>query len=134
VTQHIPDRGQHLIRYCGRYSNKTRGCQAKTDPAEGITSSSAPIAPPTPAKLRWAALIRKIYEVDPLLCPKCGAEMKIVAFIDDPPVIRKILGHLGISSSSGLDPPHTATPTPTVFAEPFLDDLPWGGRPHISQG
>jgi len=131
VTQHIPDKGQHLIRYYGRYSNKTRGCQARTDPAEGIASFSAPNSPPTPAKLRWAALIRKIYEVDPLLCPKCGAEMKIVAFIEDPPVIRKILGHLGFSSS-GPDPPHASTQTPAVFTEPFLDDLPWGE--HISQG
>jgi len=134
VTQHIPDKGQHLIRYYGRYSNKTRGCQAKPDPASAITSSSATNGPPTPARLRWAAMLRKVYEVDPLLCPKCGAEMKIVAFIDDADVIRKILGHLGISSSSGLDPPLAAPPTPTVFAEPFLDDLPWGGRPHISQG
>ena len=31
----------------------------------------------------WAKLIRRVYEVDPLLCPFCGAEMKILAFIVD---------------------------------------------------
>ena len=31
----------------------------------------------------WARLIRRVYEVDPLLCPFCGAEMKILAFIVD---------------------------------------------------
>ena len=31
----------------------------------------------------WARLIRRVYEVDPLLCPFCGSEMKILAFIVD---------------------------------------------------
>ena len=35
------------------------------------------------ARLSWAKLIRRVYEVDPLLCPFCGAEMKILAFILD---------------------------------------------------
>ena len=34
-------------------------------------------------RLTWAKLIRRVYEVDPLLCPFCGAEMKILAFILD---------------------------------------------------
>lgn len=35
------------------------------------------------ARLSWAKLIRRVYEVDPLLCPFCSAEMKILAFILD---------------------------------------------------
>ena len=31
----------------------------------------------------WARLIRRVYEVEALLCPFCGAEMKILAFIVD---------------------------------------------------
>ena len=42
----------------------------------------------------WARLIKKVFEADPLACPNCSAEMKVVAFILDPPVIRKILDHL----------------------------------------
>ncbi len=34
-------------------------------------------------RLSWAKLICRVYEVDPLLCPFCGAEMKILAFILD---------------------------------------------------
>ena len=30
----------------------------------------------------WAALIKKVYEVDPLRCPECGGEMKIISFIE----------------------------------------------------
>jgi hypothetical protein len=32
------------------------------------------------SKQAWARLIKKIYEIDPLVCPKCGSEMKIVVF------------------------------------------------------
>jgi len=34
------------------------------------------------ARQRWAALIKQVYEVDPLLCPKCGGTMKILSFIE----------------------------------------------------
>ncbi|MGQ9853611.1 MAG: hypothetical protein ACUVTG_09445 [Candidatus Oleimicrobiaceae bacterium] len=33
-------------------------------------------------RMSWAALIRKVYEVDPLRCPECGGEMKVVSFIE----------------------------------------------------
>ena len=42
----------------------------------------------------WAQLIKRIYEVDPLVCPSCGSEMKVVAFIIDHVVVDKILRHL----------------------------------------
>jgi hypothetical protein len=31
----------------------------------------------------WAAMIRKVYEVNPLVCPDCGGTMKVIAFITD---------------------------------------------------
>ncbi len=42
----------------------------------------------------WARLIKRIYEIDPLVCPNCGAEMKVVAFITEHEVVDKILRHL----------------------------------------
>jgi len=47
------------------------------------------------AKSAWARLIRKVYEADPLECPKCKGPMRIIALIDDPLVVRRILEHLG---------------------------------------
>ncbi len=43
----------------------------------------------------WARLIAKVYEVDPLKCEGCGAQMKLIAFIRDAISITKILTHLG---------------------------------------
>ena len=39
-------------------------------------------------------LIKRIYEGDPLICPRCQTEMRIIAFIIDHEVVDKILGHL----------------------------------------
>jgi hypothetical protein len=43
----------------------------------------------------WAMLLGKTFEINPLLCPNCGGEMKIIAFVTDTEPIRKILRHIG---------------------------------------
>ncbi len=42
----------------------------------------------------WALLLTRIYECLPLLCPRCGTAMRIIAFVQDPPVIERILRHI----------------------------------------
>ena len=51
---------------------------------------------------RLGKLIRKVYEVDPLVCPKCGAQMRVIALIEDPAVIERILSWLGLWHPEGL--------------------------------
>ncbi len=55
------------------------------------------ITPPRVHKHRscWALLLARIYEYLPLVCPQCGAPMRLIAFILDPPVIERILTHIG---------------------------------------
>ena len=43
----------------------------------------------------WHQLLARIYEVFPLVCPICHAEMRIIAFVTDASTIQKILGHIG---------------------------------------
>jgi hypothetical protein len=61
--------------------------------APAIASEPAPERA-SPARIRWAVLLARIYDVLPLLCPACGAEMRILAFLTDPPVVSAILLHL----------------------------------------
>ncbi len=66
------------------------------------------VAPPPISKelkRRWSYFIRKVYETDPLVCAKCSGEMRIISFIDQGAVIKKILQHLGLweESHSPLD-------------------------------
>ena len=47
------------------------------------------------ARATWARLIRKVYEADPLECPKCKGPMRVIALIENPAIIQRILEHLG---------------------------------------
>ncbi|MFO8014583.1 MAG: transposase [Phycisphaerae bacterium] len=112
-TQHIPPKGSHLIRYYGWYSNKARGMRRKAAEAEAAAEEgAAPSGDTAEASTRgrpsqaWAMLIKRVYEVDPLCCPKCQGEMKVVAFLEPPQasVIEKILRHCGLWHASRAPP------------------------------
>jgi len=57
-----------------------------------------------PAK-RWAEMIRKVYEVDPMLCPECGGTMKVIAFITDFSVVDRIINHIKLTFTADKPPP-----------------------------
>jgi hypothetical protein len=124
VTQHIPNKGEHQIRYYGWYSNKKRGLHEKTKPkalpVPGVAEPDTPFR--RKCRMTWAALIKAVYEVDPLKCPKCGGTMKIVSFIEDESVIKRILKHCG-KWKEEISQPLSAkiTGPPLTVAEPALD-------------
>ena len=94
MCSHIPDRGEQMVRCYGYYSNVSRGKRKKTD--GGILSILEADKGSKEYRKNWARLIQKIYEVDPLTCPKCERIMRILSFIQDREVIRTILKHLGL--------------------------------------
>lgn len=81
----------------------------------------------------WRECIKKVWEVDPLKCPQCGAEMKIVSFINEAPVIEKILRHLGLwdNKKPGRPPPEIIREDETD-AQPFDDGWPGYEEPSIT--
>jgi hypothetical protein len=104
AIMHIPEPRRHLVRYYGWYSNVSRGRRRKAD-AEHEGAVTADTGAPSRAardeirdgralRRSWAQLIKRIYEVDPLVCPSCGSEMKVIAFITEHDVVDKILRHL----------------------------------------
>jgi hypothetical protein len=108
VLAHIPPPRVHLIRYLGHYSNVARGRRkkGKEQPLTPGRSSDQEDDGLTDTQRRarrreWARLIRRIYEVDPLVCSKCGGEMRIVSVILEHKVINRILGHL---ARKGIEP------------------------------
>jgi len=112
VLVQIPEPRRHLVRYYGAYSNAARGKRRKTEAQLGAhassgTSEEAVPTPPERAALRrrWANLIRRVYEVDPLVCPRCGGEMHVVSFITEPALIRRILDHLRKRERVARPPP-----------------------------
>jgi hypothetical protein len=71
------------------------------------------------ARYAWAVLLARIYEVLPLLCPKCRAEMRSIAFITKALALRQILAQLGAATS----PPRLAP-----ARGPPLWEMPGAGK------
>ena len=106
LTQHIPDKGEHLVRYFGWYSYRRRGLRAKEASSDEVKidrrlvdeARSAAKGQSSGKASSWAALVNRVFEVDPLECPQCGSRMKIISFIErcQRDVVEKILRHCGL--------------------------------------
>ncbi|MBM4119195.1 hypothetical protein FJ251_15950, partial [bacterium] len=64
-----------------------------------LASEDGPLAPepsPSPRTWRyaWAMLLARIYEVLPLVCPRCGSAMRILAFVTEAATVRRLLGYV----------------------------------------
>jgi len=111
LLAHIPDGHERLIRAYGAYSVRRRDRWRKA----GILSDTRTLAEASPApgcappdwpalcamRQRWALLLKRIFVVDPLACPRCGGRMRIISFLLDDDVINAILRHL---RDKGRDP------------------------------
>ena len=59
-------------------------------------AKTAPASAPAPARMSWACLLKRVFDIDIEHCPNCGGRLKIIAAIEDPQVIVKILTHLDL--------------------------------------
>jgi hypothetical protein len=105
LTAHIPNAGEQLVRYYGWYSNVSRGKRRKAQGGDSTTIEEFNEVSGSGAKRAWARLIKQVYEVDPLVCPRCAGVMRIIAFIEQPAVIEKILRHLTLWPAPAHSPP-----------------------------
>ena len=80
-------------------------------------SGTSGTAHPEPARRRtplpWAQLLRRVFFIDALKCPRCSAAMLVLAFISDPPVVGRILRHLRLPT----DPPPLAPARGSAVAQ-----------------
>jgi len=116
LLAHVPEPRLHLAHYYGWYSNVSRGRRRKgkdanlaTTPSSWHEADGLSPAERRARRQRWAQLVRRVYEVDPLVCPKCGGKMRIISVILDPAVIATILEHLRRKTQT---PVHPQTPRP----------------------
>ncbi len=127
ITSHIPKKGAKQVIYYGAYSQAWRGRERR----QGILPTAATGEVPASSmkdrsaysrRIRqlWAVLLKKVWDVNALKCPKCGGEMKVICFIEQPFVIRRILKHLDLWE----DPRPPPEPLERV-CEPCADYVPW---------
>lgn len=135
----IPAPRLHRHRYYGVLAPNARlrpavtamACEAGASGEAGAPANAEEdneTARRSPARYLWAMLLARLYEVFPLVCPSCGAPMRIIAFITDIPAIRQILEHIGEPST----PPPLATargPPGWDSEETTQEDPSWGFPP-----
>jgi len=123
LTQFVPPWGVRSIHYYGLYASRCkarwphlphvarlapaawRDARAGEPPSQPAPAQTLTV-PPRVCRSAWARLIAKVYEVDPLICPRCGSEMKLIAIITNPSEVGTILRHLLKIGRAppGLDP------------------------------
>ena len=110
MCSHVPNKGEQMVLYYGYYSSVAGGMRKKNYQDKLIFSILELEGSSKEYKRNWARLIQKIYEVDPLTCSKCPGQMRILAFIEDEEIIKKILKDLGLWERKARPPPKTSGP------------------------
>jgi len=113
----VPRPRLHLIRFHGVLApNATLRSQIVPGESDQATAtanetSEAPAAS-TRARMSWAHLLKRVFAIDLTTCPQCGGTLTLLAAIEDPTVIIKILTHLGL--------PSRAPPRAPARLDPFM--------------
>ena len=107
----IPPPRFHLLRFHGVLAPRAQLRAAVVPRAsQDAALGGGPAPPPSPpepqsppssraGRLSWAALMRRVFEVDVLLCPRCGGRRRIVAVYPGGQRLRELLDRLGLSDS-----------------------------------
>jgi hypothetical protein len=67
-------------------------------------------------------MIRNVYEADPMICPRCGGRMRVIAFLTEPAVVDRIIRHLELTFAAEKPPPvHVFEPVALMAAEESVD-------------
>ena len=93
----VPRPRLHLIRFHGVLAPHARlRATIVPSPPQNTSEHTAHHAHGVPARMSWARLLQRVFDLDIEHCQHCGAALKIVAAIEDPALIAKILTHLGL--------------------------------------
>ena len=93
----VPRPRLHLIRFHGVLAPNARLRAAIVPgPAQNTSVPADEHAHDAPACMGWARLLKRVFDLDLEHCPQCGGEFKIIAAIEEPAVIVRILTHLGL--------------------------------------
>ena len=98
----IPPPRTNLTRYHGVFAPAARLRSKIVGRQDAKVASAMGHRTPGAGKRRvrrnllWAELMGRVFGIDVLRCPECSGQCRVIACIDDPDVIRKILRHLGL--------------------------------------
>ena len=95
----VPRPRLHLIRFQGVLAPNAKLRSPVVPVPEQATTVGAgecKHAHSAPLRMSWARLLKRVFDIDIEQC-QCGGKLKLIAVIEEPAVIEKILTHLGLS-------------------------------------
>jgi hypothetical protein len=95
------------ITYMGHDRAREKSAAPATDPGKNKKKRGF-----HPRNYSWASLMERVFELDVLACPRCGGRMRILAAIDTPDAIHKILACLGLPTRAPPIAPAISNPNP----------------------
>ena len=103
----VPPPRQHLTRFHGVFAPHA-ALRAALTPAgrgSGAHSRAGTVESPTPRHLAltWARRLQRVFGIEIERCARCGGRLKVIASIEDPEVIARILAHR--RERGGEEPP-----------------------------
>lgn len=98
----VPPPRMHLTRYHGVFAPHSKLRAAVTPAHRGIGAPQRTgtaidsVKPPTPqhVAMSWARRLKRVFGIEIQDCARCGGKLKVIASIEEPAVIAKILAHL----------------------------------------
>jgi len=108
-----------------------RARHTAAEPDGRLEAAVVPTSEPTAASmsserhaptLLWAQVMQRSFGFDVLACPRCGGRLRLIALIDDPRVIPRILGHLGLPTDVPTARPSRAPPMPFESVHDRVED------------
>ena len=104
----VPRPRVHLIRFHGVFAPHCK-YRSLIIPQSVLIDKTSPEEQKKAKKsytMGWTKMLKRIFDIDIQICSKCGGQIKIISSIQDPKVIKRILSHLGESSTvPELSPP-----------------------------
>ena len=94
-----------------------QGCLAKAEIPAADEAATKPKQGKKPKNYSWAQLLKRVFEVDVLICTRCGSKMRILCAIHPPNAIQKILTCLGLPSRAPPITPAKPYDEWTLFGE-----------------
>jgi len=76
------------------------------------------------SRMTWAQRLKRVFNIDIETCPECAGRVKVIASIEDPQVIKKILNHLGLESRAPTPWPARGPPATTVANDQYTQMFP----------
>jgi Putative transposase len=108
----VPRPRTHLLVYHGLLAPRAGWRSAIVPvPAAGATGPSGVAGrngPRPPARLSWATLLRRVFSLDVLVCPRCAGPRRILGAVTAPHAVRRVLAALGLAAEPPPGRPVTA--------------------------